>query len=265
MSEQHAPEGMDIPDTSWAPNGWEPSDIGFDDAPFGSVLGDPLMGSPIFDVSVLDAAPGSGSDDAGARTTPQPGIPLSAAALPSSPIPRQPPQPDYHRTTAGREPQPRPASQPPSGRSLPMPPPNSPISVPRFPSRVVAGYGTTPNGGPRQAPGGVGRVPAGYPGAAPQAPSPAPRMSARNPYARVQQVQRPAPSAVHWHNPPRQPVQAPGGGESEPYIRPQAGAPGRPTQPRESQGEGLEDIDKFVAFGVGMVVLVLLMMLFANL
>ena len=53
MTEQRAHPEVD---TSWAPVGWEPSDIGFDDAPFGTVLGDPLMGSPIFDVSVLDAA-----------------------------------------------------------------------------------------------------------------------------------------------------------------------------------------------------------------
>jgi len=34
---------------SLAPTGWEPSDIGLGDEPFGSVLGDPLMGSPLFD------------------------------------------------------------------------------------------------------------------------------------------------------------------------------------------------------------------------
>lgn len=39
---------------TWAPAGWVPSDPGFDEAPFGSVLGDPLMGSPLFDVAVLD-------------------------------------------------------------------------------------------------------------------------------------------------------------------------------------------------------------------
>lgn len=39
----------------WAPVGWTPADTSWsDDAPFGSVLGDPLMGSPVFDVSVLD-------------------------------------------------------------------------------------------------------------------------------------------------------------------------------------------------------------------
>ena len=34
---------------SLAPTGWEPSDIGLGEDPFGSVLGDPLMGSPLFD------------------------------------------------------------------------------------------------------------------------------------------------------------------------------------------------------------------------
>ena len=39
---------------SWAPIGWEPGDPGIGEAPFGSVLGDPLMGSPLFDVSILN-------------------------------------------------------------------------------------------------------------------------------------------------------------------------------------------------------------------
>ena len=46
---------------TWAPAGWTPSDVGWqDDEPFGSVLGDPLMGSPLFDVSAFDAAPEQG-------------------------------------------------------------------------------------------------------------------------------------------------------------------------------------------------------------
>ena len=44
---------------SMAPTGWEPSDIGLGDDPFGSVLGDPLMGSPLF-----DGGPGDDPDDA---------------------------------------------------------------------------------------------------------------------------------------------------------------------------------------------------------
>ena len=53
---------------SLAPLGWSPSDPSFDDSPFGSVLGDPLMGSPLFDVSVLDAAL-SGADGSDAPDT----------------------------------------------------------------------------------------------------------------------------------------------------------------------------------------------------
>ena len=47
---------------SLAPTGWEPSDIGLGDDPFGSVLGDPLMGSPLFD----DGGRGDDSDEVGA-------------------------------------------------------------------------------------------------------------------------------------------------------------------------------------------------------
>ena len=55
MTDQH--RLVDDIDT-WAPIGWTPSDVGWqDDEPFGSVLGDPLMGSPLFDVSAFDAAP----------------------------------------------------------------------------------------------------------------------------------------------------------------------------------------------------------------
>lgn len=57
MNEQRV---TSVDDTSWAP-----ATGGFfaDDTPFGSVLGDPLMGSPIFDVSVLDATPGTQPED----------------------------------------------------------------------------------------------------------------------------------------------------------------------------------------------------------
>lgn len=49
---------------TWAPMGWEPLDPGFGDDPFGSVLGDPLMGSPLLDdgdaAAAAAAAPGRG-------------------------------------------------------------------------------------------------------------------------------------------------------------------------------------------------------------
>ncbi len=55
---------------SWAPLGWSPSVEYQDDAPFGTVLGDPLMGSLIYDVSVLDAVPGWQDEDAGTAVDP---------------------------------------------------------------------------------------------------------------------------------------------------------------------------------------------------
>ncbi|SPT54444.1 Uncharacterised protein [Actinomyces bovis] len=55
---------------SWAPVGWSPSVEYQDDAPFGSVLGDPLTGSLIYDVSVLDAVPGWQPEDGGIAVDP---------------------------------------------------------------------------------------------------------------------------------------------------------------------------------------------------
>ena len=48
------PVREDVDSDSWAPVGWEADDLDFDEAPFGSVLGDPLMGSLLFDDSELD-------------------------------------------------------------------------------------------------------------------------------------------------------------------------------------------------------------------
>lgn len=48
------PVREDVDSDSWAPIGWEADDLDFDEAPFGSVLGDPLMGSLLFDDSELD-------------------------------------------------------------------------------------------------------------------------------------------------------------------------------------------------------------------
>ena len=63
---------------SLAPTGWEPSDIGLGEDPFGSVLGDPLMGSPLFDddngpgrepadAEATEPAGATGRDDRGGR------------------------------------------------------------------------------------------------------------------------------------------------------------------------------------------------------
>ena len=62
----------DVDDSvSLAPTGWEPSDIGLGDDPFGSVLGDPLMGSPLFDDGGRDgdADDGAAGDAEGGRPT----------------------------------------------------------------------------------------------------------------------------------------------------------------------------------------------------
>ena len=60
IGESSAGDSGDAGDSvSMAPTGWEPSDIGLGDDPFGSVLGDPLMGSPLF-----DGGPGDDPDDA---------------------------------------------------------------------------------------------------------------------------------------------------------------------------------------------------------
>ncbi|WP_366180713.1 hypothetical protein ABXS69_00680 [Actinomyces timonensis] len=70
---------------TWAPMGWEPADPGFGDDPFGSVLGDPLMGSPLFDdgdTAAAADAPGSGDRPAaadGVRDEPDPAARALAA------------------------------------------------------------------------------------------------------------------------------------------------------------------------------------------
>ena len=60
IGESGAGDSGDAGDSvSMAPTGWGPSDIGLGDDPFGSVLGEPLMGSPLF-----EGGPGDGPDDA---------------------------------------------------------------------------------------------------------------------------------------------------------------------------------------------------------
>ncbi|WP_143233238.1 hypothetical protein [Actinomyces ruminis] len=115
MSEQRAPADMDA---SWAPIGWEPSDIGLDDAPFGTVLGDPLMGSPIFDVSVLDAAPTSDAEETQPRPAQAPSTSRPTAAAPPSSRSQhqQVTQRASHRQSTTR-PQARPSSRPVSATS----------------------------------------------------------------------------------------------------------------------------------------------------
>ena len=120
----------DVDDSvSLAPTGWEPSDIGLGDDPFGSVLGDPLMGSPLFDdAGDLGQEPAS-AEPAGAagrngkggrrpsssRSTAKPRTASRTAAARVSPSPVPPPQ----RPSVTMPP--RPAPMPP-GRFAPTAP-----------------------------------------------------------------------------------------------------------------------------------------------
>ena len=172
---------------SLAPTGWEPSDIGLGDEPFGSVLGDPLMGSPLF-------------DDDGSRHEPtdaDPTEPSGAAArndkggrrAPSSRRTARPHTASAHtasartasRTAAARITQaPAPPPQRPAvampAPPAPMPPgrfaPTAPFPVPGFAGPV----GTTAGAPAREEvdPWAVGGAPAGGLPTAPPSPSGAP-------------------------------------------------------------------------------------------
>ena len=165
---------------SLAPTGWEPSDIGLGDEPFGSVLGDPLMGSPLFDDD------GSGREPADA----DPAEPTGAAArngkggqrAPSSRRTARPHTASAHtapartasRTAAARVTQaPAPPPQRPAvtmpAPPAPMPPgrfaPAAPYPVPGFAGPVGAAPGRV-----QADPWAVRGAPAG--GGLPSAPPP---------------------------------------------------------------------------------------------
>lgn len=78
----------DLGEDSLAPFGWEPLDPGLDDEPFGSVLGDPLMGSPLFEVvpSWEEADEDATRGEARRPTTPG-GRGPAPAARPGQPAP----------------------------------------------------------------------------------------------------------------------------------------------------------------------------------
>ena len=151
--------GVDDADdaVSLAPTGWEPSDIGLGEDPFGSVLGDPLMGSPLFDD---DGGPGREPADV------EPTEPTGAAArngkggrrAPSSRRTARPHTASAHtapartasRTAAARVTQaPAPPPQRPAvtmpAPPAPMPPgrfaPAAPYPVPGFAGPVGAALG----------------------------------------------------------------------------------------------------------------------------
>ena len=134
---------------SLAPTGWEPSDIGLGDDPFGSVLGDPLMGSPLFDdagdlgqeSASAEPAGAAGRDGRERRRSPSgrtTAKPRTASARTAS------------RTAAARvSPSPVPPPQRPSvtmpPRPAPMPPgrfaPTAPFPVPGTAGPVGAAPG----------------------------------------------------------------------------------------------------------------------------
>ncbi|WP_092538026.1 hypothetical protein [Actinomyces ruminicola] len=253
MTEQRTHPEMDA---SWAPVGWEPSDIGFDDAPFGTVLGDPLMGSPVFDVSVLDAAPVLEADGADARPASSSGAARRRTAQPTTRKQhQQATQTPSHRQSTTR-PQAQPASPSASGHGMVAPIPAASAPTQRQPSRVAAGYGVVPTPGPRQVAGAVGGTPAGRPAGTA---SPAVTGNRRNPYAPVQ-AQRPQPAtpSATAYGPPPQPA------EHNPYGRPPAPPGTGPTPRPASQGDDTKSIEKLVAAGIGWVVFILFMIIFAS-
>ena len=111
---------------SLAPTGWEPSDIGLGDDPFGSVLGDPLMGSPLFDdAGDLGPEPAS-AEPAGAAGRNGRGGRRSSSSR-STAKPRTGPARTASRTAAARVSQtPAPPRQRPSVTMPPRPAPAPP-------------------------------------------------------------------------------------------------------------------------------------------
>ena len=172
---------------SLAPTGWEPSDIGLGEDPFGSVLGDPLMGSPLFDDDgsghePTDADPTEPSgaaarNDKGGRRTPS----SRRTARPHTASAHTAPARTASRTAAARVTQaPTPPPQRPAATMpappAPMPPgrfaPTAPYPVPGFAGPVGTAAGAPGRG--EVDPWAVGGAPAGGLPTAPPSPSGAP-------------------------------------------------------------------------------------------
>ena len=149
---------------SLAPTGWEPSDIGLGDDPFGSVLGDPLMGSPLFD----DGGRGDDSDEVGgqqwetsrrtamahtaARSSSTTAAPRTSAPRASSQRTRPHPAPPTPAAPSGARP----------GRNAQ---PGGRVLVPGRPAGPAApGYGGPGHGSYGRGPQGDPWVPGGVPG-----------------------------------------------------------------------------------------------------
>lgn len=110
----------DLGEDSLAPFGWEPVDPGLDDEPFGSVLGDPLMGSPLFEVvPSWEEADGAVAKPGKAGRPTAPGGRGSAPA--AQPPGRRPGQPPLPAPMVGY-PEPAPAGPPAPARPAPARP-----------------------------------------------------------------------------------------------------------------------------------------------
>ena len=172
---------------SLAPTGWEPSDIGLGEDPFGSVLGDPLMGSPLFDddgsgheptdADPTEPAGAAARNDKGRR---RPSSSRSTAKPRTAPAHTASARP-ASRTAAARVTQaPAPPPQRPAvtmpAPPAPMPPgrfaPTAPFPVPGFAGPVGTAAGAPGRG--EVDPWAVGGAPAGGLPTAPPSPSGAP-------------------------------------------------------------------------------------------
>ena len=181
--------GADDPDdaVSLAPTGWEPSDIGLGDEPFGSVLGDPLMGSPLFDddgsgheptdADLTEPSGAAARNDKGGRRAPS----SRRTARPHTASAHTAPARTASRTAAARVTQaPAPPPQRPAvtmpAPPAPMPPgrfaPTAPYPVPGFARPVGTAAGAPGRG--EVDPWAVGGAPAGGLPTAPPSPSGAP-------------------------------------------------------------------------------------------
>ena len=172
---------------SLAPTGWEPSDIGLGDEPFGSVLGDPLMGSPLFDddgsgreptdADPIEPSGAAARNDKGGRRAPS----SRRTARPHTASAHTAPARIASRTAAARVTQaPTPPPQRPAvtmpAPPAPMPPgrfaPTAPFPVPGFAGPVGTAAGAAGRG--ESDPWAGGGAPAGGLPTAPPSPSGAP-------------------------------------------------------------------------------------------
>ena len=193
IGESGAGDAGDFGDSvSMAPTGWEPSDIGLGDDPFGSVLGDPLMGSPLF-----DGGPGDDPDDA--HVVGSAGGDADRAARPAGSggqgrtSSRRTSRPHTAvARTASRTTPPR-TSSPRTAAPRPAPAPSTPAPVP--PGRYAQPGAYPAPGSGRPAGGGPVTSPRGYAGGAPSGPAGNPWASGGMPgYGIVQPTVPPVPS-----------------------------------------------------------------------